>query len=230
MKAAEVDDILDEMNKKYQDEQTSASVDESSYFPQGESFDSVEELRERIQEEKLEQNSFHEGRPKRVYLKAEFILEESEVLETLKLAGIYKTQGNKAILYTIIMAVAAVGFFLSCFYGNNFNWLFFGVLCLIVIGAIWIVPTLHLKKLARENTTGDKVRLEITNEDIIQRVGDKEWIIPLDKTGTLQDGDEVIIVRTYHGQVFTIPKRSIEKEIYKKILQIIKNGTEPYEG
>lgn len=86
------------------------------------------------------------------------------------------------------------------------------------------------EKLARENTTGDKVRLEITNEDIIQRVGDKEWIIPLDKTGTLQDGDEVIIVRTYHGQVFTIPKRSIEKEIYKKILQIIKNGTEPYEG
>ena len=58
MKAAEVDDILDEMNKKYQDEQTSASVDESSYFPQGESFDSVEELRERIREESLSRALF----------------------------------------------------------------------------------------------------------------------------------------------------------------------------
>lgn len=229
MRAAEVEDILDEMDKINKGDQTSANVDESAYFPQGESFDSVEELRERIQEEKNEKNTYNDGKRKRIYLKTEFILEESEVLETLRLAGIYKTQGNKAILYTIVMAVAAVGFFLSCFYGNNFNWLFFGILCLVVIGAIWIVPSIHLKKLAKENTTGDKIRLEITNEDIIQRVGDKEWIIPLDKTGTLQNGSEVIIVRTYYGQVFTIPKRSIEKEIYKKVLQVIKNGTETYE-
>ncbi|MGN1112266.1 MAG: hypothetical protein ACI4RP_03590, partial [Acutalibacteraceae bacterium] len=79
-----------------------------------------------------------------------------------------------------------------------------------------------------ENTTGDSVRMKITNEDITQKSGDKEWIIPLDKTGTLEIGEEIIIVRTYHGQMFTIPKRSIEPDIYKRVLQVIKNGTEPY--
>ena len=54
MRAAEVEDILDEMDKINKGDQTSANVDESAYFPQGESFDSVEELRERIQEEKNE--------------------------------------------------------------------------------------------------------------------------------------------------------------------------------
>ena len=73
------------------------------------------------------------------------------------------------------------------------------------------------------------MRMKITNEDITQKSGDKEWIIPLDKTGTLEIGEEIIIVRTYHGQMFTIPKRSIEPDIYKRVLQVLKNGTEPYE-
>lgn len=237
MAESSVDDILNELNRiknKTSDDKTESSADiesddYSSFFGEDESFDSVDELRNRIKDEKREKLEAKDDDKKRVYLSTDFILEENEVLETLKRAGIYKTKGNRAILYTVIMAIAAVGFALSCYYGNNYNWLFFSVLCVVIISAIWLVPTLHLKKLARENTTGDSVRLKITNEDITQKSGDKEWIIPLDKTGTLEIGDEIIIIRTYHGQMFTIPKRSIDEEIYKKVLQVLKNGTEPYD-
>lgn len=237
MAESTVDDILSELNRlkkdsseaKFSSSADGQSDDYSSFFGEDESFDSVDELRNRINDEKREKLEAKDDDKRRVYLSTDFILEENEVLETLKRAGIYKTQGNRAILYTVIMAIAAVGFALSCYYGNNYNWLFFSVLCVVIIGAIWLVPTLHLKKLARENTTGDSVRMKITNEDITQKSGDKEWIIPLDKTGTLEIGEEIIIVRTYHGQMFTIPKRSIEPDIYKRVLQVLKNGTEPYE-
>lgn len=233
-----VDDILEELNGLKEDkinEDTSATSDYSDnddyegFFGEDESFDSVEELRNRINDEKREKLEQRDDDRRKVYLSTDFVLEENEVLETLQCAGIYKTQGNKAILYTVIMALASIGFFISCIFGNNYNWLFFGILCIVIIGAIWIVPNIHLKKLAYENTTGDTVRMKITNEDITQKTGDKEWIIPLDKTGTFEEGVEILIIRTYHGQMFTIPKRSIPPEIYKKVLQIIKNGTEPYE-
>ncbi|MCQ4021969.1 MULTISPECIES: hypothetical protein [unclassified Ruminococcus] len=236
MSDSSVEDILNELNEiksKTVSAESSAdrisTDDYSNFFGEDESFDSVDELRNRIKDEKREKLEEKDDDNRRVYLSTDFILEENEVIETLKRAGIYKTQGNRAILYTIIMAFASVGFFLSCIYGNNYNWLFFSILCVVIIGAIWLVPMLHLKKLARENTTGDSIRLKITNEDITQKSGDKEWIIPLDKTGTLEIGDEIIIIRTYYGQMFTIPKRSIDAEVYKKVLQIIKNGTEPYD-
>lgn len=237
MAESSVDDILSELNKLKEDSSEAEfsssadgeSDDYSSFFGEDESFDSVDELRNRINDEKREKLEAKGDDKKRVYLSTDFILEENEVLETLKRAGIYKTKGNRAILYTVIMAIAAVGFALSCYYGNNYNWMFFSILCVVIIGAIWLVPTLHLKKLARENTTGDSVRMKITNEDITQKSGDKEWIIPLDKTGTLEIGEEIIIIRTYHGQMFTIPKRSIEPDIYKRVLQVLKNGTETYE-
>lgn len=227
------DDILKELDGKKEEEtkNTSAQDDVDEYegfFGENESFDTVEDLRNRINDEKQEKFHSNGDDKKRVYLNTDFILEENEVLETLKRAGIYRTQGTRSIIYTVIMLVAAVGFLLSAIYGNNYNWLFFSLLCIVMIAAIWLVPSIHLRKLAAENTTGDTIRLKVTNEDITQKTGDKEWIIPLDKTGTLEEGESILIIRTYHGQMFTIPKRSIEEEIYKKVLQVIKNGTEPY--
>lgn len=229
-----VDDILKEINDLHREnENASANVDDvdeyESFFGEDETFESVDELRTRINNEKRDKQESDGDSRKRLYLSTDFVLEENEVYETLKRAGIYKTDGNRSIIYTVIMAIAAVGFLLSYIYANNYNWLFFSVLCVILIGAIWLVPNLHLKKLARENTTGDTVRIKITNEDITQKLGEKEWIIPLDKTGTLEDGQDIIIIRTYHGQMFTIPKRSIDEDIYKRVLQVIKNGTEPYD-
>ena len=242
MSVNSVDDILDEIKKlkKDGDDAEDEQIDISSagkdgffenepVFGEDETFESVDELRERISEEKKEQREAYENGGTRVYLSTRFVFEESEIFETLKRARLYKTQGSRSILYTVIMAVAAVGFFLSCIYGNNYNWLFFSILCVVVIAAIWLVPTFHLKKLARENNNGEQIEIKITNKDIVQKTGDKEWIIPLDKTGTLEIGDSVIIIRTYHGQMFSIPKRSIKEDKYKKVLQIIKNGTEPYE-
>ncbi len=235
MSTNQVDDILNEINEiKKRNSDVSSDSDEGfgsgkAVFGENEIFESVDDLRNRITEDEREDKKALKQGKKRIYLKTQFALSDEEILETLKRANIYKTQGRRSVIYTIIMAVAAIGFFLSCIYGNNYNWLLFSILCIVVIAAIWLVPIFHLKKLARENSTGETIEIELTNEDITQKMGDKEWIIPLDKSGTLEVGDEVLIIRTYHGQMFAIPKRSIERELYKKILQILKNGTEPYE-
>lgn len=227
MVSSTISNTKDLRREKVKTESALFDVDEyEGFFGKNENFDSVDDLRKRIDKEKLD---LQKNSNKRVYLTNNFIFEENEVLETLKMAGIYKIGGKRLIAYTIIMIVTAISFFLFGIYGKNYSWLFFGFLSLVVMVAMWIVPIFHLKKLAYEKTTGETVRMRITDEDITQKIGDKEWIILLDGTGTLECGQNVLVIRTYHGQMFAIPKRSIGEEIYKEILQIIKNGTKPYE-
>ena len=96
MAESSVDDILNELNRiknKTSDDKTESSADiesddYSSFFGEDESFDSVDELRNRIKDEKREKLEAKDDDKKRVYLSTDFILEENEVLETLKRAGI----------------------------------------------------------------------------------------------------------------------------------------------
>lgn len=158
-----------------------------------------------------------------------FTLTVEEAYICLKNAGIFKTSGKRAVLYTLFMAIAAAGFIISYIFGQNYNWLIFAVICLLVIAVIWIVPYVQLKKLAKENAKGNVIQASV-REDMIEIKGDSSrWEIPLNRTSRLSEKGNMLIFHTENGQLFTIPERAVPPDKLAKIKKIVKKGTVPYE-
>lgn len=158
-----------------------------------------------------------------------FSLTVDEAYTCLKNAGIFKTSGKRAVLYTVLMAIAAAGFFISYVFGQNYNWLIFSVISLLVIAAIWIVPYVQLRKLAKENAKGNIIRAKV-REDMIEITGENStWEIPLDQTSRLSLKGDLLIFHTENGQLFAIPERAVPKGKLAKIKSIVNKGTRPFE-
>lgn len=158
-----------------------------------------------------------------------FSLTAEEAYICLKKAGIFKTSGKRAVIYTVLMAVAAVCFFFSSFLGQNYNWMIFGIFSLLVIVAIWIVPYIQLKKLAKENAKGNVIRASVY-EDRIEITGEEAtWNIPLDQTSRLSMTGSLLVLHTANGQLFAIPERAISAGRLEEVKKVIKKGTQPYE-
>lgn len=157
-----------------------------------------------------------------------FSLTVDEAYICLKNAGIFKTSGKRAVLYTVLMAIAAAGFFISYIFGQNYNWLIFAVICLLVIAAIWIVPYVQLRRLAKENAKGTVIRAKV-QEDMIEIIGENSaWEIPLNQTARFSQKGSLMILHTENGQLFAIPERAVPTGKLTIIKRMIKKGTVPY--
>lgn len=157
-----------------------------------------------------------------------FSLTVDEAYICLKNAGIFKTSGKRAVLYTVLMAIAAAGFFISYIFGQNYNWLIFAVICLLVIAAIWIVPFVQLRRLAKENAKGTVIRAKV-REDMIEIIGENSaWEIPLNQTARFSQKGSLLILHTENGQLFAIPERAVPESKLTIIKRIMKKGTVPY--
>lgn len=157
-----------------------------------------------------------------------FSLTVDEAYICLKNAGIFKTSGKRAVLYTVLMAIAAAGFFISYIFGQNYNWLIFAIICLLVIAAIWIVPYVQLRRLAKENAKGTVIRAKV-QEDMIEIIGENSaWEIPLNQTARFSQKGSLMILHTENGQLFAIPERAVPTGKLTIIKKMIKMGTVPY--
>ncbi len=160
-----------------------------------------------------------------------YVLTKDEIYSCLYHSGAVKTKGARAIIQSIILAVAAVIFFVVYFTTksqyNNYN-IFFGVLCLITIAAIWIVPRIYLRSMSKMMTDGKTIEAEIYPTHIdIGSGGEGEWSIPLDGSSYIEEADGIIMILAEKNRIFAIPKRVIEPEVYNEISAILRSGTEP---
>lgn len=130
-----------------------------------------------------------------------YALTQQEAYLCLKKAGIFKTSGKRAIVYTILMIIAAAGFFVSFLLGQNVNWLVFAIISLLIIAVIWLVPYFQLKRLAKENAKGNVIKAKITEEKITIIGNDSSWKIPLDQTSRLSQGDGLLVFHTQNKQL-----------------------------
>lgn len=157
---------------------------------------------------------------------AKYSLTEKEAYTCLKKAGIFKTSGKRAILYTVIMAAATICFGISYAFSQNYNWLIFGVICLFFIGVIWIVPFFHIKALARTNSDGTVIRAVISRKKAVIYGKEEKWEIPLDKKSRLNISNGLFIIFSESGQLFAIPKRAINREKLEEVTRVLKDGTQ----
>lgn len=158
-----------------------------------------------------------------------YALTQQEAYLCLKKAGIFKTSGKRAIVYTILMIIAAAGFFVSFLLGQNVNWLVFAIISLLIIAVIWLVPYFQLKRLAKENAKGNVIKAKITEEKITIIGNDSSWKIPLDQTSRLSQGDGLLVFHTQNKQLFAIPERAIRPENLQKVKSLVQKGTRPYQ-
>ena len=159
-----------------------------------------------------------------------YSLTQQEAYLCLEKAGIFKTSGRRAVVYTVLMIIAAAGFFISFLVGQNVNWLVFAIVSLLIIAVIWLVPYFQLKRLAKENAKGNVIKAKITEEKIVITGNDSSWKIPLDQTSRLSQGDGLLVFHTQNKQLFVIPQRAIHPENLQKVQRLVQKGTRPYRG
>lgn len=158
-----------------------------------------------------------------------YSLTEPEAYLCLKKAGLYKTSGKRAVVYTVLMALAAAGFLISYIIQKNINWLVFAIISLCVIAVIWIVPTFHLKRLSKLNSNGKVINAAIYKDKIEINSNENSWKINLDRTNSFARYDDILMFRiTENNQFFVIPVRVISGDKLEKILNVIEQGTIPF--
>lgn len=163
--------------------------------------------------------------------KLSYSLTQQEAYFCIKKAGIIKTSGKRAIVYTVLMVLAAAGFLTSYLIQRNINYLILSILCALVIAVVWIFPTLHLKKLAKINASGKVITADIYTDKIIIGGDEDKWTINLDNTNRFAQYENVLIFHTTEqGQFFIIPTRVIDEDKREQIIQAVTKGTLPYKG
>ncbi len=165
-------------------------------------------------------------------IKISYALTEDEMYKCLYHGRLYKTKGKRAVLQTIVFAAAGMIFLLTYFLTNsqyNVYNLFFGVLCFFMIAAIWLVPHIHMKKLAKIMADGKTVEAEIYPTHIDIGKDDGAWTVELDGKAEIAEFDGIIMIYD-DDRSFAVPERVIEPEVYNEIKAILLSGTMPEEN
>ncbi len=165
-------------------------------------------------------------------IKLSYALTKEEMYSCLNHSDMFKTKGAKAVIESIILALASVVFFTAYFTSTEFNSynLFFGIISLLMIAIIWIVPYLHLKSMAKIMADGKTVEVEIypTRIDIGRDIG--AWSIELDGNSEIEEFDNIFMIYTSKDRSFAIPERVLEPEVYNEVKAILFSGTIPKEN
>ena len=164
-------------------------------------------------------------------IKISYALTEDEMYKCLYHSRLYKTKGKRAVLQTVIFALAGVIFLLTYFLTNsqyNVYNLFFGILCFAMVAVIWLVPYWHMKNLAKIMADGKNIDAEIYPTHIDIGKNDGAWSVELDGKAEIAEFDGIIMIYD-DDRSFAIPERVIEPEVYNEIKAILLSGTMPEE-
>ena len=164
-------------------------------------------------------------------IKLSYVLTQDEMYRCLYHSNSFKTKGARAVVQSIILALAAVIFFIAYFVGDDSQYggynIFFGIVSLVTIAVIWIVPHLHIKSMAKLMADGKTIETEIYPTRIDIGRDDGAWSIELDGTAEIEEFDNIFMIYTQKDQNFAIPERVIEPELYNEIRAILLSGTKP---
>lgn len=160
-------------------------------------------------------------------IKLTYVLRHAEVFSCLKHMGFCKTTGRRAVIETVLLAVVCALFIASYFIYGGANNLVLGIFCAVLIAVVWVVPRLGINARARELTTGKSVYVEIFPDAVEVGKGKNEWAIPLDSTSEYEEFDNMMVLFTPDGKLFTIPMRAVEPSVLPDVQAMLMAGTMP---
>lgn len=156
-------------------------------------------------------------------IKLSYVLTAEEYFKCLKHSGMYKFQ----TLRVILLGALAVAFFVLYFTDGNISNMILGCLCLVFIAVMLIVPTVHMKSVAKGLADGRTIEAEIFPDIIEIGRDDGAWKIKLDGTSRILEFDNIIMIFADENRSFAIPERAIEPDYIPEIKAILFAGTKP---
>lgn len=156
-----------------------------------------------------------------------FRLTEEDIYRALRSRGVFRTQGARAVVQTVLLAVLGAGFLVSYFAYHDGSGLFLAAVSFAVVAMIWLVPWFGLRSRARAAVPQKDVRIVLAEEGLAIGEGEGEWEFPLDGSGFCWQTEELLLLETSFGRMTVIPKRAFSAEQRERWFAAIAQKTTP---
>lgn len=156
-------------------------------------------------------------------LQFDYTLTEQEIFDGLRLSGIYKTSGKRALIESILLAVFAAIFLATYIWKQDVFSLVMAIVSLVLLALLFLVPTVDMKRQAK-NCQRD-VKLKLYAKSVFIETAEGSQTIALDSTSKRKavgkKGAQLITVRPDTGGLLVIPLRAIPMDIRGQAVSIL---------
>jgi hypothetical protein len=157
------------------------------------------------------------------HVELSYTLTQREAFDGLRLSGIYKTSGTRAIVETVILAVFCVYFIVSYILWKDLLNLVLAFVSFGVILGVTLVPRLDMLKQSKQPQRPIKLRL-YPNKLYVDLEGNTHAIDPsAAKIRLVKAGKEekLITIMPSDGSLLVIPLRAVPKESLSLVLSLL---------
>lgn len=84
------------------------------------------------------------------HVELSYTLEEKEILDGMKISGVYRTNGKKSLIQMILLLIVFGIFLVSFIISKQIYNLLLAVFALIVVAAIYFLPLIDMKRHAKK--------------------------------------------------------------------------------
>lgn len=155
------------------------------------------------------------------YYEFSYDLTEEEIISGLKISGIYKSTGKRAVIETVVLAVMFLIFTVSFIISPQWFDIAMALLCLIIILALNLVPRIDMRRQAAKGEK--KVMMRVYPDKLY--VYSKQGTTPIDLHDkhriTYSNKLQLITLVIKTGGILVIPVRAIPEENRGKVVEIL---------
>ena len=160
-------------------------------------------------------------------LQFSYTLTEEEIYRGLRLSGIYKLTGKRALIESILLGVFFLFFFISFLIDQGTFDLVMSLVCAVLLAVMNLVPHLDMKRQAKKGIRDVKLRIYQNKFYIDTKTGsqgvDLDGSAAIKTVGRQKDGQLLTAVLP-EGGLLILPLRAIPKEIRGQALSILLQG------
>lgn len=154
-------------------------------------------------------------------LEFSYTLTEEEVFDGLRLSGVYKTSGKRAVIESVLLGIFAVVFLGTFLWRQQLLDLVIGLVSLGLLAAVLIVPRLDMKKQAK--LAQPHVRVRLYEDHLVANGGVEDQTIPLrEGVNTRLVKDRTLVtLAVKKGGMLIVPVRAIPQELRGKAMSLL---------
>lgn len=155
------------------------------------------------------------------YEELSYTLEESEIIDGMKISGVYRKNGKKSIIQMAVLLLVFGLFLVSFVMSGEFYNILLALFSLLIIAVVYFLPILDMKRHAKKGEKNVKIRV----------YQDKVYYYPKGETKIIELQGEnyavyskeksVISVVIKTGGILIIPTRVISPEKIDRVLELL---------
>lgn len=158
-------------------------------------------------------------------ISASYVLNVYEIEAGLKLAGKIKWSKPKAAVQSAFLGLGCLLFtYYTVLQPENRVYPTIAFLCAAFAAAVWLLPPLSGKRMAKAAYTGRRIEVladEVEQIMTISPEGKEPWSIPLSGELSAMENKMVFLIHLSNGQLLILPKRAFEPEELSRLHRLL---------